>query len=160
VTYFISGPEALPYLCYRIKSKGMSDYKSYIAEWILRVFLGIILFFQGFDKVFKLGVTSVIDTFETEACHKRKVPKNLLCFSAYFTSYTELITGILLILGLFKYAALTLVGIDLLIVAVAFSIIKPMWDMKFVFPRLVLLIVLFLMPREWEIISLDYLLQT
>lgn len=138
----------------------MSDYKYYIAEWIIRVFLGIILFFQGFDKVFILGTKSVIATFETEACAKKHIPKPLLCFSAYFTSYTELIAGFMLVLGLFRYFALAWIGIDLLMVAIAFSLIKPMWDLKFVFPRLVLMITLLIVPKEWSVISLDYIIQT
>ncbi|MFL5752637.1 MAG: DoxX family membrane protein [Bacteroidia bacterium] len=137
----------------------MADYKFYIAEWITRLFLGILLFFQGFDKVFVVKIKGVIEAYENEVCARRHIPRGLLSFAAYWTSCIELLTGFLLILGLFKYFALTLIGIDLLLVAVAFSIVKPMWDMKFVFPRLVLLITLLLLPEQWNVISLDYLIQ-
>jgi uncharacterized membrane protein YphA (DoxX/SURF4 family) len=136
----------------------VADYKFYIAEWIIRLFLGILLFFQGFDKVFIIKIKGVIEAYEAEVCVKRHIPRWLLCFSAYWTSFVELLTGFLLILGLFKYFALTLVGIDLLFVSVAFSIVKPMWDMKFVFPRLALLVTLLILPEQWNVISLDYLI--
>ena len=138
----------------------MLDYRYYIIELVLRLFLGILLFFQGFDKVFRVKVKGVYETFETEAVENNHIPKSLLYFSAFFTSYTELIAGFLLITGLFKYWALTFIGLDLLIASLAFSIVKPMWDTRFVFPRLAVLTALFILPHEWEAISIDNLIQT
>ena len=62
-------------------------------------------------------------------------------------------------LGLFKYIALYMLGINLLVAAVVFSLIKPMWDMQYYFPRLVLVIALLLLPGDWDILTVDYLLK-
>jgi putative oxidoreductase len=136
----------------------MNDWKYYIIECTLRVFLGILFFSQGFDKVFHVKMHDVAEIFGAEMA-KRKIPPMVLSLSAYFTSFTELICGFLLIIGLFKYYALTLLGVDMLIVATAFSMIQPLWDMQFVFPRLLLLTILFIFPNDWEKLSIDYFTQ-
>lgn len=131
---------------------------NYIAvSFIIRVFLGILFFAQGFDKVFRLKVHSVIHTFE-QPLEEHKLPAWLITGAGVYTSYAELICGFMLIIGLFKSIALYLLGIDLLMVCVAFSIIKPMWDIQFVFPRLVLLISLLIIPSAWDVISIDHLI--
>lgn len=125
--------------------------------FILRVILGILFFFQGYDKVFKVKMPGVIEFFKEESRH-RPIPHFLLAVSAYFTSYVEFICGGLLILGLFKYAALYLLGLDLIIVCGAFSMLKPMWDMQLLFPRLILLGIVLFLPSAWDVLTLDYLL--
>ncbi len=127
-----------------------------VLTFILRVVLGILFYFQGYDKVFKVKMQGVIETFQFEL-ETIKVPKWILIVSAYFTSYVELIAGALLILGLFKTQALYLLGIDLIIVTGAFSLIKPMWDMQLLFPRLILLSILLYLPDSWDILSIDYI---
>lgn len=125
------------------------------AALITRVFLGILFFSQGYDKVFKVKIKGVVETFEYPVISKH-FPKSLLTLIAYFTSYVELIGGFLLIIGFLKYYALYFLGFDLILVAVAFGMIKPMWDMQFVFPRLLLLLILLVMPSQWDVISVDY----
>lgn len=87
---------------------------------------------------------------------EKGIPKFLGKAGAWFTSYAELAGGSLLIFGLAKYFALCLLGIDLLIVSAAFGIMKPMWDMQFVFPCIALLIFLLVIPSQWNVISIDY----
>lgn len=100
----------------------------------------------------------VIDTFKYEAEHKH-IPSLLLVMTAYFTSYAEFIGGILLILGLFKNYALCVLGLDMVVVAIAFSYMRPMWDMKNVFPRLILICILLVMPSRWAHFGLDYIIR-
>lgn len=128
-----------------------------IAFLIARVFLGALFLFQGYDKVFKVKIRGVVEAFEApmEAHH---VTRGLLYAAAVYTSWVELICGFLLVIGLFKTIALTLLGIDLIFVAVAFGLIKPMWDMQYVFPRLVLLLLLLLLPVCMDYYSVDSLL--
>lgn len=126
---------------------------------VLRLVLGILFLFQGYDKVFRVGMKSVTESFQVQL-GKIKVPKGILSLSTYFTSYVELIGGALLILGLFKNFALLFLGIDIVIVTIAFSMIKPMWDMQLFFPRLVLIGVLLYLPEQWDVLSLDYLFRT
>ena len=127
------------------------------AAFIARVFLGFLFFFQGYDAVFNIKVENVIQAYEN-SFEKKGIPRFLTVFGSWFTSYAELIGGILLILGLFEYAALYLLGINLLIVNVAFGISNPMWDMKFVSPRLALILFLLIIPAAWNSWSLDFLL--
>ena len=128
-----------------------------ILVFILRVILGILFFFQGYDKVFNVKINGVIEFFRNESRHVQ-IPEFILKSSAYFTSYAELIGGTLLILGLFKNYALYLLGFDLIIVVGAFSMLKPMWDMNLLFPRLILLGILLFLPSKWDILSLDFII--
>ncbi len=125
--------------------------------FILRVILGILFFFQGYDKIFKVKIPGVIEFFKEESKH-RPIPGFLLSSSAYFTSYVEFLCGGMLILGIFKYAALYMLGVDLILVCGAFSMLKPMWDMQLLFPRLILLGIVLFLPSSWDILTLDHLL--
>ncbi len=129
-----------------------------VLTFVLRVILGILFFFQGYDKVFKVKISGVTDFFRHELGSIR-VPGFILTITAWFTSLTELICGALLILGLFKSYALGLLGIDLILVTGAFSLIKPMWDMQLLFPRLILLAILLYLPAQWDVLSLDHFIK-
>jgi uncharacterized membrane protein YphA (DoxX/SURF4 family) len=127
------------------------------AVFIARVFLGSLFFFQGYDAVFKVKVNTIISTYERTFSNKG-IPVFLIKTGTWFTSYTELIAGLLLILGLFEYCALYLLGLNVIIASIAFSITQPMWDMRFVFPRLILLVFLLVVPASWDVWSIDNLL--
>ena len=124
---------------------------------LLRVILGILFFFQGFDKIFNIKMSGVISFFKQETKDKN-IPSVFLSLSAYLSSYIELLGGLFLIIGLFKTWALYFLGIDLIMVCIAFSFLKPMWDMNLVFPRIILLVMSLYIPVEWDILSIDYLL--
>jgi putative oxidoreductase len=130
-----------------------------VAALIIRVFLGILFLFQGYDKVFKVKISGVVTAFQIPAGNRNITSKWLIPVAA-FTSWAEFLGGALLILGIFKYFALYLLGLDLIIVAVGFSFLNPIWDLRHVFPRLVLLSVLLLLPPQWDVFSLDHLLKT
>lgn len=127
-----------------------------LAELIIRIILGVLLFSQGYDKIFKVKISGVIQTFEHPM--EFKIPHFFLVLSSYFTSYIEFLGGLLLIVGLAKDIVLPLIGLDFILVAVAFSIIKPMWDMQFYFPRLILLLILLILPESHDPYSLDHIL--
>ena len=135
----------------------MTEYKLYIAETMVRVFAGILFFFQGYDKLFKIKMPGVIDTFMADAS-RRNISRPFVSLVAYYTSIVEFVGGILLMFGLLNNYVLYALGIDLLLVCFAFSFIEPMWDMKHVFPRFLLIIFLLLLPLEQNILSLDYLI--
>ncbi len=119
-----------------------------IGVFVLRVLLGVIFMMQGFGKVFTWGMDNVYKSFEPY--EETFLPKLLLVFTAYFTSYAELIGGFLLIIGLFRNYALYALGAVLLIVAFGHGLTSPIWDLSHVFPRAVLLISLLLIPQEWD----------
>lgn len=125
------------------------------AAFIARVFLGLLFFLQGYDKVFRIGVKQVIETVHNSLSSKG-VPKFFSVLGAYFTSYIELVCGALLVIGFVKYYCLYLLGFDLLFAAIAFGMVEPVWDMKHIFPRLALLIFLMIIPSQWDVISIDY----
>lgn len=127
------------------------------AEFLTRTILGILFFAQGFDKVFHIGIPEVARGFEQPAS-KYKVPVPLVTLVSALTSFAELIGGFLLLIGFMKYPALYVLGVDLILVSASFSLIRPMWDMQYVMPRLSLLIAQLIFPVEWGKWSLDYIL--
>jgi uncharacterized membrane protein YphA (DoxX/SURF4 family) len=135
----------------------LGQYHEVAGVFVARVFLGLLFLFQGYDAVFKVKVHNVIQTFE-RALSDNAVPKPFISMAAWFTSYTELICGALLVLGLFEYAALYLLALNLIIAAIGFGIDSPMWDTRHVFPRLALILFLLLAPQSWHSISLDILI--
>lgn len=134
------------------------DYNFAVFELVFRLFCGVLFIYQGYDKIFVIGMKNVIETFSSEA-NRKHVPKFFVVLSSYFSSLVEFVGGALLILGLFKPIVLTLLGIDLVIVAIAFSTIQAMWDMKNVFPRLMLVGILMVTPNNWEVFSLRNLIE-
>jgi putative oxidoreductase len=117
-----------------------------IAEVFVRCFLGILLAFQGYDKLFIVKIKNVVNAFHTETDRKH-IPEFLLVFTSYFTSITEFFGGISLILGLFHQIVPIILGINLLVVAFAFSFLRPMWDLQHVFPRVILLTLILLLSN-------------
>ena len=132
----------------------INQYHEIAAVFIARVFLGFLFFFQGYDAVFNIKISNVISTFQNSFINK-KVPNFLIVLASYFNSYSELICGTLLIVGLFEYQALFLLGLNLIIAAIGFGLSTPMWDSRYVFPRLVLILFLLLVPVSWNVWSLD-----
>lgn len=127
-----------------------------IATLIARVFAGLLFFFQGYDVVFNIKIRNAIGAYEDSFANKG-IPKFLTVAGTWYTSFTELICGFLLIAGLFEYPALYLLGLNMVIASIAFGINTPVWDTKHVFPRLLLVILLLAVPHEWNFFSLDNL---
>ena len=134
-----------------------SQYHQIAALTLTRVFLGLLFVFQGYDAVFGIGIKNVTTTFQ-EGFGRKGIPLIFTAMAAWFTSFTELICGFLLLIGLFEYASLYLLGVNLMVAAAGFGINKPLWDTRNVFPRLILLLVLLFTPLEWHIWSLDHLI--
>jgi len=134
----------------------MTAYKMEIMQGLVRVFTGVLFFFQGYDKLFKVKIRGVVDTFLQDA-EQHHIHRPMVTLIAYYTSIIEFAGGITLALGLFTNYTLYLLGLDLLLAAFAFSLVQPMWDMKHLFPRLVLVMALLIFPSEWNKISLDFL---
>lgn len=129
---------------------------NHFLPFMIRLILGSLFFFQAYDKLVRIGLK---ETFATAYSGYRdhRVPQWFVRLSIWLSTFIELIGGVLLILGLFKSIALILLGINLIMVVFAFSYLRGMWDMQHVFPRLVLLIALFLIPFQWDVWTLDQL---
>jgi len=123
----------------------------------LRIILGILFFFHGYDKIFKLGMKKVITSYETEL-DSVKMPHFIVSIAAIFTSFVELLGGIMIILGLYTHYALAALGVDLIMVVFIFSLMQPLWDMKLVFPRIILWSIIMFLPKSYDLLSIDHLI--
>src|SRR5256885_11894296 len=131
-------------------------------SWALlfaRLVLGLIFFMAGVYKVFHLGPLQharkyflpFADTF---------LPVWSLWPTGVVIPFIELIAGGLVILGLRTREALVSLGFVLAIVTFGHLLKEPLYEFHtHVIPRLVLLLFIFLLPREDDRFSLDYLLK-
>ena len=126
--------------------------------FFIRALLGIIFFMQGYGKIFTLGVSKVYEMFFKDF-ENTFLPKWLIIFTAYYTSYVEMIGGFFLIIGLFRKYAMYFLAIDLLIVSFGHGLMEPIWDLSHVIPRAILLASLFLLPAEWDKWNVDSLIK-
>ena len=126
-----------------------------IALFFIRCLLGIIFLMQGYGKVFTWGVEGIYQNMFKS--YEEKLPKFLVLFAAYFTSYTELIGGLFLVLGLFRNYALYALGAVLLIVSFGHGLASPIWNLSDVIFRSILLMALLLLPEDWDKWRLDSL---
>jgi uncharacterized membrane protein YphA (DoxX/SURF4 family) len=125
-----------------------------IAALFARALLGVIFIMQGYGKVFTFTVPKVYDMFFKDF-EKTLLPKWLIWSTAYYTSYVELICGLLLIIGLFRKYALCLLALDLLVVSFGHGFMEPIWDLQHVMPRAILLIAILVVPSQWDKWNLD-----
>ena len=129
-------------------------YNHSLSLLFVRLLLGIILFWQGWGKVFQWGLDNVYSnhfaSFEVTF-----LPTWLIKFTAYFTSYGELIGGALLILGLFR--KWTYLGIVIILITVAFGhgLKDYIWDLSHVMFRAILLFPLLFFPLVRDSYSID-----
>jgi uncharacterized membrane protein YphA (DoxX/SURF4 family) len=126
--------------------------------FFIRTLLGIIFLMQGYGKIFTMGVHQVYENFFT-VFETTILPKWLIIFTAYYTSYVELIGGFLLVAGLFRIYAMYLLALDLLIVSFGHGFMEPIWDLSHVMSRAILLSALFLLPSAWDKWSADELIK-
>ncbi len=110
---------------------------------------------QGYDKIFRMGMRTLIENIKAPFLNLG-IPMVTIRVFALLTSSIELFAGLFLMLGLFKFVSLYALGIDLLIASFGMAIINPMWDMKHVFPRLILVSFLLLYPSVSDILALDH----
>lgn len=125
--------------------------------FFMRSLLGVIFLMQGFGKVFTYTVDGVYQSAFAEM-ESTWIPVFLLKFTAYFTSYAEMIGGLFLVIGLFRQWTYILFGMVLLLVAYGHGLTSPIWDLQHVLFRGVLLFPLFLLPIEWDKWAVDNLI--
>lgn len=121
----------------------------------MRLLLGLIFFWQGYGKVFKFGIDNVYNNFFKKT-YEELLPDFIILATAYFTTFAELIAGFLLIIGLGRDWALYILAAVLVVVTFGHGMATPIWDTKDVLVRAVFLIPLLLLPKEWDVFSVDY----
>jgi putative oxidoreductase len=87
------------------------------------------------------------------------LPKPLLVIVLYFTTFSELIGGAFLLLGLLRKWTYRTLALVLLVVSFGHGLESPIWDLQHVFFRAALLVPLFLLPFDWDPHSLDHRLK-
>lgn len=124
-----------------------------------RLVLGLIFFMAGVWKVFQLGPLEHVrkyflpysDTF---------LPIWSLWTVGVIIPFIELVAGALVMLGLRTREALISLGFVLVIVTFGHLLKEPLYQFHaHVIPRLGLLLFIFLLPREDDRYSVDYLLK-
>ncbi|TDI67904.1 MAG: DoxX family protein [Bacteroidetes bacterium] len=129
-----------------------------IAVLTLRLILGFIFLMQGFGKVFTWGVENVYNMDFFYGTYKDLLPEFIIRATAYYTSYVELIAGLLVVLGLKRDYALYALASVLVIVTFGHGLADPVWNLSHVMYRTMLLVTLLILPREWDKFSMDGLI--
>jgi uncharacterized membrane protein YphA (DoxX/SURF4 family) len=129
-----------------------------VAVTTVRLILGFIFLMQGFGKVFTWAVDNVYHMDFFYDAYKDLLPAPIILSTAYYTSYVELLGGFLVVVGLKRDYALYALASVLVIVTFGHGLSEPIWDLSHVMPRTILLVTLLLLPKEWDVISLDYLI--
>jgi uncharacterized membrane protein YphA (DoxX/SURF4 family) len=128
------------------------------AIFFARAVVGLIFFMAGLWKVFELGPAAHVrryflpfqDTF---------LPTWSLWAVGFAIPFVELIAGALVILGLLTRPALISFGFVLVIVTFGHLLHAPLYAFhEHVIPRLALVLLVLLLPREWDRYSIDSLM--
>ena len=128
------------------------------AIFFARAVVGLIFFMAGVWKVFELGPAAHVrryflpfqDTF---------LPTWSLWAVGFAIPFVELIAGALVILGLLTRPALISLGFVLVIVTFGHLLHAPLYAFhEHVIPRLALVLLVLLLPREWDRYSIDSLM--
>lgn len=125
------------------------------AIFFARAVVGLIFFMAGVWKVFQLGPAAHVrryflpfqDTF---------LPTWSLWAVGFAIPFVELIAGALVIIGLQTRPALISLGLVLVIVTFGHLLHEPLYAFhEHVIPRLALVLLVLLLPREWDRFSID-----
>jgi uncharacterized membrane protein YphA (DoxX/SURF4 family) len=125
------------------------------AIFFARAVVGLIFFMAGVWKVFTLGPAGHVrryflpfqDTF---------LPTWSLWAVGFTIPFVELIAGGLVIIGLLTRPALISLGCVLVIVTFGHLLHQPLYALhEHVIPRLALVLLVLLLPREWDRFSID-----
>ena len=126
----------------------------------VRLVLGLDFLMAGIWKVFTLGPAEHVNRYFLPASDTF-LPLWSLWAVGGSIPVIELVTGGMIIAGLKTRAALIVLGFVLAIVAFGHLLLQPLFSFNtHLFPRLVLLLFLLVMPRHDDRLSLDWLLES
>lgn len=132
------------------------EYTRAVGWLLLRATAGILFFFQGYDKLFKVGIMNAAEAFDGSfhnGIRSRPFLRGLLALS----SFVEMCGGVLLVLGLWRQVGAIFLGLDLIAVALVFSASNPMWDMQYYFPRFSMIVAILMLSPASDRFCLDAL---
>lgn len=135
-----------------------NEFKSEYAVFIVRLIAGVLFFTQGFDKVVRLGLSQTGEA-AVYALRNTKLSPFLIKLVTGITALLEFTGGFLLILGFLTVPACYMLAACLVPVTIAMSLREPMWNLQFVWTRLLLIIFLLIVPESVHTISVDHLIE-
>lgn len=122
-----------------------------------RMILGLLFFFQAYDKIFHIKLSNVYLEV-SNGTYEKGLPRWFVQFSIFISSYIELVGGLLLVAGLLTVPVLFVFLAHMVMLVTAFGYLQGVWDMKHVFPRLALALFLLVIPQDWNRWALDAVL--
>lgn len=129
------------------------------AIFFARAVLGLIFFMAGLWKVFRLTPAGHAHRYFVDPYAGTFLPLWALWAAGVTVPFVELLGGVLLLLGLRVREALIALGGVLVLVTFGHLVNEPLYAFhEHVIPRLALLLLLLMLPREEDRFSLDALL--
>ena len=128
----------------------------FTVRWVL----GLIFFMAGWWKCFDLTPTEHARRFFVEGFEEQWIPQWLLWGLGVAVPVVELVAGGLVCLGLFRRTAYVALGAILVTVTYGHLLLDPLFDTtSHIFPRLVLLVFVWIAPPELDRLSFDALVR-
>ncbi len=134
------------------------------AGWMWSIFtvrwvLGLIFFMAGWAKCFEMTPLGHAREYFLESFAEEWIPRWLLWTLGVTIPVVELIAGGLVCLGLFRRYAYIALGAILVTVTYGHLLLQPLYDTtSHIFPRLVLLVFVWVAPPACDTLSLDTLI--
>jgi putative oxidoreductase len=126
-----------------------------VALFLARTLLAVLFIFQGYDKLFRVKPERVAQSLYP-SFKNSGISFYWFKVGIWLNSFVEFAGGLLLLTGFLKNFILMVLGLNMLVVSFSMSWSSPMWDMKHVFPRFILLLILLLVPDEFDRLSIAY----
>lgn len=116
-----------------------------------RLVIGVLSMLIGFHKIFLTGLEAELRWFQDL---RAWFPDAVLRATNIYCAVVELIAGAMICLGLLRDQALYAIGSVLVIVTVGHSLEHEVWDIQQMIFRLALVLLLLLLPAEWDVVRL------
>ena len=128
-----------------------------IASFIMRWVLGVLFFMAGYWKVFTLTAKSHAENFFVAAYADSWIPQWALLTGGYVIPYWELLAGVLILIGWQLRAALTSVGVLLIITTYGHALATPLFDIDgHTFTRLISIIGVLMLGWQHDKTTAEY----
>ena len=126
------------------------------ARFFSRVMLGLIFLMAGWFKCFEMTPLGHAERFFTGPYADSWIPHWMLLAAGTAVPVLELAAGLLLVIGWRTREALLAIGAILLLVTYGHLLKEPLFSISgHIFPRTVLMLAVFLLPSEEDLLSID-----
>lgn len=125
----------------------------FFARWVL----GLIFFMAGVMKVFDMTAIEHARRYFVSGFADMWIPVWLLWMIGFLIPFVELVAGAFMCLGLRVKNSGIALGFVLIIVTYGHLLKEPLYDTtSHIFPRLVLLYLVLMVPRSRDVLSVDH----